>query len=199
VTSLLYRGPGPLILASRSPRRQEILERLGVEFTVRPADVDEGELPGLAPRELAMTLAARKAAAAARGLERGLVLGADTIVVLDREVLGKPAGPAEARAMLGRLAGRSHVVTTGLALIDVESGARCLNWEDTVVHMRAASAEEIAAYVATGEPLDKAGAYGIQGLGAVLVDRIEGCFYNVMGLPVARLHGMLREMEEDGT
>ena len=191
MTSLLYRGPAPFILASRSPRRQEILGRLGVEFAVRPADIDEAEPPGLPPRELAMSIAARKAAAVARGLARGLVLGADTIVVLYLAVLGKPSSPAEARAMLVRLAGRSHVVTTGLALIDAERGTRCLNWEDTTVHMRAASEDEIAAYVATGEPLDKAGAYGIQGFGATIVERVEGDYFSVMGLGLRLLVELL--------
>jgi len=192
--SLLYAGPAPFILASRSPRREEILRQLGVRFLVRPADVDERGAPGLPPREIAMRAAAEKAAAAARGRRRGLVLGADTVVVIDGEVLGKPAGPRAAARMLARLVGRTHTVTTGLALIDIERGARCLSWEDTRVHMRAATPAEIAAYVATGEPFDKAGAYGIQGHGALFVDRIEGCYWNVVGLPVARLRSMLEDL-----
>lgn len=193
--SLLYSGSKPLILASRSPRRQEILGRLAVPFTIEPADIDETATPGLPPREQAMAAAARKAAAVAARLKTGLVLGADTVVILDGEVMGKPADPTHARSMLARLAGRTHVVTTGLALIDVERGTRCLSWEETRVHMRPASAAEIAAYVATGEPMDKAGAYAIQGQGAVFVDSIEGCYYNVVGLPVVRLLSMLRDME----
>jgi septum formation protein len=192
--SLLYSGDAPFILASRSPRREAILRQLGVRFLVRPADVDERGRPGLLPRELAMRAAARKAAAVARGRQRGLVLGADTVVVLDGEVLGKPSGARAAAGMLARLSGRTHVVTTGLALIDVERGVRCLSWEDTRVHMRAATRAEIAAYVATGEPFDKAGAYGIQGHGALFVDRIEGCYWNVVGLPVARLRSMLADV-----
>jgi septum formation protein len=199
MTSLLYSGSRPFILASRSPRRQEILRRLRVHFTVRPADIDEAGTPGLPPRELAMAAAAKKAAAVACQVGEGIVLGADTIVVLAGEVLGKPSSAAEAAAMLGRLVGQTHQVTTGVALIDVERGTRCVSWEDTLVHMRPASEAEIAAYVATGEPLDKAGAYGIQEHGALLVDRIEGCYFNVVGLPVARLLGMLREvLGEDG-
>ncbi len=192
--SLLYAGKEPLILASRSPRREAILKHLGVRFIARPADIDERGDAALPPREIAMRAAARKAAFVARGLERGLVLGADTIVVLDGDVLGKPADAREATSMLARLAGRTHTVTTGLALIDVERGARCLSWEDTHVHMRAATRAEIAAYVATGEPLDKAGAYAIQGQGAVFVDRIEGCYFNVVGLPVVRLKSMLADV-----
>jgi septum formation protein len=183
-----------LIRASRSPRRQDILAQVGLRFTIEPADVDESPIPGLPPREQAMRIAARKAEAVARRLRRGLVLGADTVVVLEGELMGKPADEADARAMLTRLSGRTHVVTTGLALIDVESGARCLDWDDTRVRMRAASREEIAAYVGTGEPMDKAGGYAIQGKGAVLVDGIEGCYYNVVGLPVARVLAMLREL-----
>lgn len=198
MSSLLYSGPQPFILASRSPRREEILRRLGVEFSVRPADIDEGGPAGLPPRELAMQAAARKAAAVAREIEKGIVLGADTIVVLDGEVLGKPSDAASAAAMLGRLVGHTHQVTTGLALIDVERGSRAASWEDTLVHMRPATEDEIAAYVATGEPLDKAGAYGIQEHGALFVDRIEGCYFNVVGLPVTRLRSMLREMLGDG-
>jgi len=195
--SLLYAGPAPFILASRSPRREEILRQLGVRFLVRPADVDERGDPGLPPREIAMRAAAEKAAHVARGRRRGLVLGADTVVVVDGEALGKPAGPRAAARMLARLAGRTHVVTTGLALIDVERGARCLSWEDTRVHMRAASKAEIAAYIATGEPFDKAGGYAIQGHGALFVDRIEGCYWNVVGLPVARLRSMIADLSSE--
>jgi septum formation protein len=165
---------------------------LGVPLVVRPADVDESADPQLPPRELAIAVAARKAAAVARPGE--LVLGADTVVVLGREVFGKPRDDAEARAMLARLVGRTHEVTTGLALIDLASGVRCLSWEDTRVSMRKATAAEIAAYVATGEPRDKAGAYGIQGNGGLFVDRIEGCYYNVVGLPIARLRSMLADV-----
>jgi septum formation protein len=180
------------VLASRSPRREEILRRQQVPLVVRPADVDESADPSLPAREQAMQVAARKAAAAARPGE--LVLGADTVVVLGREVLGKPKDEAAARAMLERLVGRTHEVTTGLALIDMASGARCLSWEDTRVVMRKATPAEIAAYVATGEPLDKAGSYGIQGHGALFVERIEGCYYNVVGLPIVRLWSMLGDV-----
>ena len=174
------------MLASRSPRREEILRRLDVPLVVRPTDVDEWADPALPPREQAMRTAARKAAAAVREGVAELVLG--------NRVLGKPADPAAARAMLAELVGRTHRVTTGLALIDTGTGARCLSWEDTDVTMRPASAAEIAAYVATGEPLDKAGGYGIQGHGAVFVERIAGCYYNVVGLPVVRLWSMLADV-----
>jgi septum formation protein len=165
--------------------------------SVKPADVEEKFEPGVPPREAAMRAAAHKAVAVARELRGGLVLGADTIVILDGDILGKPVDARQAAAMLRRLVGRTHVVTTGLALIDVDHGVRCLSWEDTKVHMRKASSAEIAAYVATGEPLDKAGAYGIQGHGALFVDRIEGCYFNVVGLPVARLRSMLVDVLGD--
>jgi septum formation protein len=195
VTSLLATGSRPLILASRSPRREAILRQLGVPHLVKPADVEESSAADLPPREQAMAAAARKAAAIARQVADGIVLGADTIVVVDGDqVLGKPRSPEEAAAMLTRLMGRIHLVTTGLALIDVATGARSLSWEDTRVTMRKAAPAEIAAYVATGEPLDKAGAYGIQGQGAVFVERIEGCYYNVVGLPVYRLVTMLEDL-----
>jgi septum formation protein len=195
VTSLLATGSRPLILASRSPRREAILRQLGVPHVVQPADVEESSAAGLPPREQAMVAAARKAAAIARQIPDGIVLGADTIVVVDGDqVLGKPRSPEEAAAMLTRLMGRTHLVTTGMALIDVATGARSLSWEDTRVTMREAAPAEIAAYVATGEPLDKAGAYGIQGQGAVFVERIEGCYYNVVGLPVFRLVSMLEDI-----
>ncbi len=191
------RPPEPIILASRSPRRQEILRRLGLSFRVEPADIDESTSPGLPPREQAMAAAVRKAAAVARRVGRGLVLGADTLVVLDGKTMGKPADALDARGMLGRLAGRTHVVTTGIALIDVERGARLIDWADTRVHMRPASEDEIDAYIATGEPMDKAGAYAIQGEGARFIAGIEGCYYNVVGLPVERLHRLLGELTGD--
>ena len=139
-------------------------------------------------------MALRKARAVAGRRRRGLVLGADTVVVLDGELIGKPPDRTAARAMLARLTGRSHAVITGLALIDATSG-RCLTAaESTLVTMRAASQEEIEAYVASGEPMDKAGSYGIQGFGAVFIDRIEGCYFNVVGLPLTRLMMLLGEL-----
>lgn len=179
-----------LVLASGSPRRRDILTALGLAFDVRPPDIDETLRSGEGAAEAARRLAEQKAAAVEAETE-DLVIAADTIVVLDGELLGKPAGPSHAAAMLGRLAGRAHEVITGLALrygAETRSVAAL-----TSVTFRSLDREEIAAYVATGEPLDKAGAYGIQGFGSALVERIEGDFFNVMGLPVPALLALLRE------
>ena len=178
-----------LVLASSSPRRRDILRALGLQFDVRSPEVDEtfrsGEEAGAAARRLAEEKAAAVDADAGE-----LVIAADTIVVLEGELLGKPSGPQEATAMLERLAGRSHDVITGLAL-RTGIGVRSVT-ERTEVTFRSLDREEIVAYVATGEPLDKAGAYGIQGYGSALVERIEGDFFNVMGLPVPALLALLR-------
>lgn len=178
-----------LVLASGSPRRRQILEALGLEFDVRPPDVDETLRPGESGPDAARRLAERKAAAVESGPD-DLVLGADTIVVLDGELLGKPAGAREAEAMLGRLAGRSHTVITGLALRG-RDGVQSVS-AATEVRFRRLAPVEIPAYVATGEPLDKAGGYGIQGYGSALVEGIHGDFFNVMGLPVPALLDLLR-------
>ena len=180
------------MLASASPRRAEILTRLGIGFTVRPPAVDEAVRPGELPAVAARRLAIEKACSV-RMRPGELVLGADTIVALGEETLGKPAGDAEAIEMLQRLAGRDHHVFTGLALRSDErigSGV-----ERTKVRFRVLARSECEEYVATGEPADKAGAYGIQGRGSALVDGIDGDFFNVMGLPVQLL---LRLLDEQG-
>jgi len=171
-----------LVLASASPRRREILETLGLAFEVDPSRAEEAPRDGEAPRELALRLAADKAREVSARRPSDAVLGADTVVVLDGAALGKPADEAEARAMIGRLSGRWHEVITGVALardgIAVETLA-----VTTRVRFAALSQERIARYAATGEGLDKAGAYGVQGIGAGLVERIEGSYANVVGLP----------------
>jgi septum formation protein len=171
----------PVVLASGSPRRLELLRRLGLDPEVRVAAVDETPLTGETPAETVARLARAKAHAVEAG--DALVVAADTEVVLDGTVLGKPGDPAEATAMLRALSGRAHVVLTGVHVLagDRESAAV----EETVVCFRALSDEEIAAYVATGEPDDKAGGYGIQGAGGMFVERIEGSDTNVIGLPLA--------------
>ena len=181
-----------IILASGSPRRRQLLEQVGLRgFVIRSSDVDESVRPGLTPAEMVEELSARKAAAVVREAPKdGLVLAADTVVALEGAVLGKPASPEEAARMLAALSGRTHQVYTGLTLAG--PGAVCTEHEVTDVTFRALSGAEIAAYVATGEPMDKAGAYGIQGLGALLVQRLEGDYFNVMGLPLCRLGRMLR-------
>lgn len=183
----------PLVLASQSPRRRQLLDRLGVPFTVEPSFADEALPPGLGPGAAVEALASRKADAVAPRHPGALTLGADTIVVLDGGVLEKPAGPAEARAMLGRLAGRTHTVYTGLALVHPVSGRHAAAHEATAVTFAPLSPEEIEAYVTTGSPFDKAGGYGIQDdHGALFIAGIEGDYYNVVGLPLHRLYRMLR-------
>ena len=179
-----------LVLASQSPRRSEILRQAGMEFTVRVADVDESPLAGESPAEYVRRLAAAKAFAI-EPADGETVLGADTTVVIDGEILGKPADAADARRMLARLSGRRHEVLTGICL---RRGtlATC-DHATTGVVFAALSSAEIDEYVASGEPMDKAGAYAIQGLAAKFVERIEGDYFNVMGLPVALVYRRLRD------
>ena len=181
-----------LILASGSPRRRQLLEQIGLTFVVRSSDVDESVSPGLTPAQVVESLSARKGeAVAAEAVPGDLVLSADTVVALDGAILGKPRDRAEAEAMLTALSGRTHQVYTGVTLL--QDGRRLTEHEVTAVTFRPLSPEEIAAYVSTGEPMDKAGAYGIQGLGALLVERLEGDYFNVMGLPLCRLGEMLAQ------
>jgi len=178
---------GPrVVLASASPRRRELLEMLRLSIDIRPAHVDESARDGEAPEALAERLARDKATAVARDAADALVIGSDTIVVVDDEVLGKPTGETDAVAMLLRLSGRSHRVLTGIAVVAPDGRVES-STVDVEVVFRAFDEDLAAAYVATGEPLDKAGAYGIQGLGSALVERIDGDFFAVMGLPIHRL------------
>ena len=177
-----------VVLASGSPRRRELLGHLGIPFVVRPSEADESYAPDQTPEEIVASISRRKALAA-QAAPQELVIAADTMVFLDRARLGKPRDEAEALAMLTALQGRRHTVCTG---VTVRRGAQILTEsESTAVWFRPASEAELRAYIATGEPMDKAGAYGIQGLGALLVERIDGDFYNVMGLPLLRLSRML--------
>jgi len=178
-----------LILASSSPRRRELLAAAGIAFTAQPADIDETHRPGESPIAFTLRLAREKAEAIARKDPGATILGADTIVVCDEEILGKPADEADAARMLKKLSGRAHQVVTGVALLSTRGlDART---ETTTVTMRAISDEEIAAYIATGEPMDKAGAYGIQGGAAAFVARIAGDYTNIVGLPIALVQEML--------
>ncbi len=183
----------PLILASRSPRRRKLLAQLGLDFEVHPSDLDETAMNHRLPEQLVEQLALEKARAVATRFPEALTLGADTTVVLDGDVLNKPADEAEARAMLRRLSGRTHTVYTGVALVHPASRREVVDYEATQVTFAPLTDAEIDAYVATGSPLDKAGAYGIQDdYGAVFIRRIEGDYYNVVGLPLHRLYRMLR-------
>jgi septum formation protein len=171
-----------LVLASQSPRRRELLERAGIPFTVRAADIDESIQSGEAPQQYVRRLAARKAMAVRRDAD-DCVLAADTTVVLGTEILGKPVDAADAVRMLSALAGRKHDVITGICLryrSDLFIDAAV-----TTVEFSPMSADQIEAYAATGEPMDKAGAYGIQGMASRYITGIEGCYFNVVGLPVS--------------
>ncbi|NLY56622.1 MAG: septum formation inhibitor Maf [Firmicutes bacterium] len=184
-----------LILASGSPRRKELLAGLGLDFAVIPSTVTEPTYDGSDPAAYAKELAKAKALAVARQFHSGLVIGADTIVVLDGKVLGKPESAAQAVDMLSRLSGRSHMVYTGLAVIDAATGRLEQDVVGTEVQFRPLTATEIALYVRSGEPLDKAGAYGIQGLGAVFIQCIKGCYFNVVGLPLSALDQLLKRFD----
>jgi septum formation protein len=180
-----------IVLASGSPRRTQLLTLLGIPHEVDPAHVDETPLDGELPQATATRLARAKAESVARRHPGRDVLAADTVVVLDGEILGKPAGPDEAEAMLARLAGREHRVVTAVALArDDRVWERC---DVTRVWFRPLDARTIREYVATGESLDKAGAYGLQGFGAVLVERIDGDCFGVIGLPVRLVVDLLAE------
>ncbi|MFZ5639778.1 MAG: Maf family protein [Bacillota bacterium] len=182
-----------IILASASPRRRELLTQIGLAFDVEISDVDENCTDDNDPVTYVCGLAYRKAAAVAEKIPAGIVVGADTVVVARGEILGKPADAAEAGRMLQFLNGTEHEVLTGVAVIDAAAGRSTVSHELTKVVFRQLTSEEIKGYIASGEPFDKAGAYGIQGLGAVLVKEIHGDYFNVVGLPLARLTDMLRE------
>lgn len=176
-----------LILASQSPRRREILERAGIPFEVRAAGVDETVIEGESPEQHVRRLARAKAEAVAAS---GPVLGADTVVVAAGQILGKPEDPRDAARMLRLLSGRWHSVLTGICLLS--GGQAAVEYESTRVHFTPLSEDEVQRYVDSGEPMDKAGAYAIQGLASKFIDRIEGCYFNVVGLPVSRVYRLLR-------
>ena len=180
-----------VILASNSPRRKDLLCQIGIAFRIDPADVDERVLPNELPEAYAVRVALEKARVAAARAGTGIVIAADTIVVIDDEILGKPADARDAERMLNMLSGKMHRVITGIAVMDAATGKTLNRTSITRVWFRRLSPQEIASYIATGEPLDKAGAYGIQERGALLVEKIEGCYFNVVGLPLSLLSEML--------
>ncbi len=183
-----------LVLASASPRRMGLLKQIGLDFEVFPSSVPETWEENTSPLEIAQKLAREKAEAIAGGFPSGIVIGADTLVVLEGRILGKPQNPDEAFRFLRKLSGRSHDVITAVVLLDAESGRVLADEEVTRVFFREVSDQEIHAYIASGEPMDKAGAYGIQGRGALFVKKIEGCYTNVVGLPLGKLGEMLTRM-----
>ena len=187
-----------LILASSSPRRAEVLRDAGIAFEVCAPQVEEAWRPGEAARTMVARLAEAKARATATQVESSkqdcIVIGADTAVELDGEILGKPRDAAHAREMLATFSGRTHHVLTGIFLLRLPDGATRSGVESTSVTFVPLEREEIETYVASGEPLDKAGAYAIQGRAGRFIPRIEGCYFNVVGLPLVRLHALLREL-----
>ena len=187
---------GTLILASGSPRRRELLAQVGLPHTVHPADIDESRQPGEPPEAYVRRLALRKARAVATLYPGATILAADTTVVLGGEVLNKPVDRADAARMLGALAGRTHSVHTGIAVLTFRGGpahTERTHVETTAVTFTAIPPAELAVYLASGDSLDKAGAYGIQGYAARWISRIEGDFFNVVGLPLAPVLRLLRE------
>ena len=180
-------------MASASPRRKELLEQIGLQFEVEPSNYDEEITSASEPHETARRLSLGKARVAARKHPNALIIAADTFVVLGDRILGKPRTDSEARKMLRALNVQAHSVVTGFTLLDTETGKVLSRSVETRVHMRKLMLREIDSYIRTKEPLDKAGGYAIQGLGAVLVDRIEGDYFNVVGLPLSALAESLRE------
>ena len=185
----------PVVLASQSPRRRELLALVGIAHTVQPADIDESYLPGETPAAHCGRLAREKAAVVAADHPDAVVIGSDTIVVVDGEVLGKPRDKRHAAEMLSRLSGRAHVVLTAVTVRC--RGAERSAVEEVGVTFHPLTGDDVAAYIATGEPMDKAGAYGIQGYGATIVKRVDGDYFAVMGLPLQRLVRLLGELGVD--
>jgi len=184
----------PIILASGSPRRRELLALFGLDYQVIAADVDERAEEGEAPADLACRLSRAKAAAVAAQVERGIIIAADTIVVLDGVVLGKPASPEQARQMLRALRGRKHDVLSAITVRRQPDGAELTELSQSSVEMRDYSDAELEAYVASGDPLDKAGAYAIQHAGFNPVSGIEACYASVMGFPLCHVYRALRRL-----
>jgi len=182
-----------LILASASPRRRELLQKIGLKFEVDASNCAEEIDPALVPEELVRRISIDKAKAVASRHKNAVIIAADTIGVIGKRVLGKPHTAAEARKMLAQISGKAHLVITGLTVLDTATDKIITKTVTTKVYIKKLTPLEIDAYVATGEPLDKAGAYGIQGLGAVIVERIEGDYYNVVGLPLFTLTEVLKE------
>lgn len=195
----------PLVLASSSPRRKELLKTLGIKFEVIPSHVDEVRFHAESPEDFALRASTEKALAVARDLTvDSVVIGADTIVVVDGEILGKPRDKEEAKSMLSKISGREHKVITGFSIVKAKTEVLHVEYLESRVKIKALAAWEIEGYIKTAEPMDKAGAYGAQGIGAFMVEEIQGSFTNVVGLPLAQLVdaltklGILRLFSADG-
>ena len=182
-----------IILASASPRRKEILKNANVKFNVMASDIEELTLDGESPCQMVMRLAFEKGIDIASKQKSDLIISADTIVVLDNKVLGKPKDEIEARYMIESLSGKTHQVITGISLINLENNKKIIDYVISNVKFKNLSKEDINDYIRTNESLDKAGAYGIQGYGALLVDEIQGDYFNIVGLPISRLSDLLKQ------
>ncbi|MEF9952336.1 MAG: Maf family protein [Clostridium sp.] len=179
-----------MILASASPRRREILDLYGINYKVIPSDVDEN-INALSPYEMVETLSYMKAKSVAQNNINSLIIGADTVVYLDGVILGKPKTKEDAYNMLKSLSGKCHEVVTGVSLVSISSNINISDYEVTKVYFKELTDKEIYDYIESKEPLDKAGSYGIQGIGSVFVEKIEGCYFNVVGLPTNKLYNLL--------
>ncbi len=187
-------GKPLFILASKSPRRKQLLRSIGLDAQIIPANIDESKLKNLPPEKMVTQLAMLKATDVARSFKgETYVIGADTCVHIDGEILGKPRDIADAKRMLNKLGGRVHEVYTGYCVVNCKSGSAVAKCEKTLVTFRSLSEKEIDAYIKTREPMDKAGAYGIQEKGAMFIEKIEGDYFNVVGLPLCALAQMLRD------
>ena len=194
----LYNALSNIILASKSPRRADLLKQIELEFEIYPSGIEEPQITRISPEIAVQELALTKAKVVAAKLDTGIVIGADTVVVIDGEPIGKPENDTHAVEILTRLSGHRHEVITGVALINIERKNEVVWAEKTVVYFRRLRQSEILAYVRSGEPADKAGAYGIQERAGAFVERIEGCYFNVVGLPLASLTRQLwKQLESD--
>jgi septum formation protein len=182
-----------IVLASASPRRKEMLEQLGLKFEVEPSNHIEDIQPRLKPHELAKAISQKKALAVASRRRNAIIIAADTIGVLEGKILGKPKTAEEAGKMLAALSGKSHLVITGFTILDTSDNRSASKSVETRVYVKKLSPEEINSYIASGEPLDKAGAYAIQGLGATIIERVEGDYFNVVGLPLSTVVESLKK------
>jgi len=186
-----------IILASTSPRRHGLLQQIGLKFEIVPSRYEEDMTMKLPPHKLAMTLARGKALDVAKRRKSGIVIGVDTFVVLGKELLGKPKSKADAKRMLRKQSGKTQKIYSGMSIIDAKTGKELLDYVVTSLRMRRITQKEIDGYVSTGEPLDKAGAFGIQGMGAIFIEKIDGCYFNIMGLPLYRLTQNLKKFGVD--
>jgi len=186
----------PIYLASKSPRRRKLLNQLGINFKSFSVDLNEEVVDGEHPVKTVKRLALHKLEVAKRKVRKGIIITADTIVVLDKKIIGKPENKKEAKLFLSKLSGRTHTVYTGFAIYNSDTSKTILDYEKTFVTFRVLNKKEISDYVDAGSPMDKAGAYGIQDdFGAVFVSKINGCYYNVVGLPLSKLYASLHKIE----